>query len=43
MIYGDVKDLPKRTGSDKVLYNKAFSFAESSKYDGHQLGLASIV
>ena len=31
MVYGDFKDLPKRTASDKVLCNNN---AKNSKYDG---------
>lgn len=27
MVYGDFKDLPKRTASDEVLYEKAFKIA----------------
>ena len=43
MAYGDFKDLAKRTGSDKVLRDKAFNFAKHHKYDGYQRGLASMV
>ena len=43
MVYGDFKDLAKRSASDKVLRDKAFNIAESPKYDGYQKGLASIV
>ena len=43
MAYGDFKDLPRRTTSDKVLPNKAFNIAESPKYDGYKKGLASTV
>ena len=43
MVYGDFKDLKRRTQSDKVLRNKAFEIANSPKYDGYQGGLASIV
>ena len=41
--YGDFKDLPRRTASDKVLRDKAFNIAKNPKYDGYQCGLASIV
>ena len=34
MGYGDFKDLPRRTASDKVLYDKAFIFAKNLKYHG---------
>ena len=43
MAYGDFKDLKRRTASDKVLRDKAFTTAKNSKYDGYQRGLASIV
>ena len=43
MAYGDFKDLKRRTASDKVLRDKAFSVAKNPKYDGYQRGLASIV
>ena len=43
MVYGDFKDLKRRTQSDKVLKNKAFEIASNPKYDGYQRGLASIV
>ena len=43
MAYGVFKDLTTRTASDKVLRNKAFSFAKNPKYDGHQRRLSSMV
>ena len=43
MAYGDSKDLKRRTFSDKVLKDKAFSIAKNPKYDGYQRGLASMV
>ena len=43
MAYGDVKYFERRTASDKVLRDKAFSIAENQKYDGYQRGLASMV
>ena len=43
MAYGDVKDLAKRTASDKVLRDKAFNIAKNPKHDGYQRGLASMV
>ena len=43
MSYGDFKDLPRRTASDKVLQDKAFNLAEDPKCDGYQKGLASMV
>ena len=43
MAYGDFKDLARRTSSDKVLRDKAFNIAKNSKYEGYQIGLASMV
>ena len=43
MVYGDFKDLPRRTASDKLLSNKAFNIAKTSKDDGYQRELASVV
>ena len=43
MAYGDFKDLKKRTFSDKFLRDKAFNIPKTSKYDGYQRGLASMV
>ena len=43
MVYGNLKDLVKRTQSDKVLRDKAFKIASNLKYDGYQRGLASMV
>ena len=43
MAYGYFKDLQKRTGSDKLLRDKAFNFAKSPRYDGYQGGLSSVV
>ena len=39
----DFKDLPRRTASDKVLHDKAFTIAKYPKYDGYQHELASLV
>ena len=36
------QDLTKRTESDKVLRDKAFTIASDPKYDGYQRGLASM-
>ena len=41
--YGDLKNLPGRTASDKVLHNKAFNIAKNPKYDEYQRGVASMV
>ena len=43
MTYGKSKDLVKRTQSGKVLRNKAFKTEIGPKYDGCQIGLASMV
>ena len=43
MVYGDFKDLNRRTAADKVLRNKAFDIAKNPKHDGYQRGLASMV
>ena len=44
MVYGDFKDLTRRTASDKVLLrDKAFNIDKNPKHDGYQGGLASIV
>ena len=43
MAYGDFKDLPRGTASDKVLRDKAFNIAKNPKYDGYQKGLGSMV
>ena len=39
----DFKDLPRRTASDKVLQDKAFTIAKYPKYDRYQHELASMV
>ena len=43
MPYGKYKDLEKRTQSDKVLKNKAFTIANNPKFDEYQKGLTSMV
>ena len=43
MTYGDLKDLKRRTYSDKILRHTAFNIGKNPKYDGYQRGLASIV
>ena len=43
MASGTSKDLAKRTQSDKVLRDKAFTIASDPKCDGYQRGLASMV
>ena len=42
MAYGKTKYLVKRTQSDKVLKDKAFTIASNPNYDGYQGGLASM-
>ena len=36
MAYGDFKDLPRRTASDKIFFDKAFNITKNPKYDGYQ-------
>ena len=43
MVYGDFKNLNRRTAADKVLRHKAFDIAKNPKHDGYQRGLASMV
>ena len=43
IAYKDFKDLIRRTGSDKILHDKAFNISKNPKYDGYQFGLASKV
>ena len=43
MVYGDFKDLTKRTSCDKILRDKTFNIAKNPKYDGYQRGLTSMV
>ena len=43
MAYGNFKDLPRRTGSSKVLRDKAFNIVKNPNYDGYQRGVPSIV
>ena len=42
-IHNIFKNLTRRTASDKILHDKAFSIAKNPKYDGYQRGLASMV
>ena len=37
-----VRFLAKRNISDKVLNDRSYEFARSPKYDGYQIGLASM-
>ena len=43
MAFGDFKDFPKRTASEKELRGNAFEIASNPKNDGCQHGLASTV
>ena len=43
MAYGDFKNLNRRTIPDKILRGKVFNVVKNSKYDGYQMGLASMV
>ena len=38
-----MKDLTRRTASDKIFGDKALNIAKNSKYDGYQWGLAPMV
>ena len=40
MVYGDFKDLNRRTTSDKILHYKVFNTA---KYDEYQKGITSMI
>ena len=40
MADGDVKDLSRRTDSDKILRDQAFNISKNPKYDGYQCGVA---
>ena len=42
MVYGDFKDLNRRTAANKALRGKALNIAIDPKYDGYQRELASI-
>ena len=35
MAFGDFKDLTRKTVSDKILHDKAFSIAKNPKYGGY--------
>ena len=43
MTYGDFKDLPRGTVSDKILHDKPSNIAKNSKYDEYQRRLVSMV
>ena len=42
IAYWYFKDLAGRIASDKILHDKAFNIGKNRKYDGYQIGLASI-
>ena len=43
VIYGNFKDLNRRTVADKILPDRAFNIAKNPKYDRYQLGFASMI
>ena len=43
MAYGDLKNLQRRTASDRLFSNKAFNVANNLQYDGYKQKLASMV
>ena len=43
MVYRDFTNLPRRTASEKILWDTAFNIAENPKYDGCQRSLTSMV
>ena len=43
MAYGDLKNIKRRTASDKILRDKAFDIAKNPKYDRYQRGFVSMV
>ena len=43
MAFGDIKDLNRRTATNKVLHDKVFDIAKDPRYDGYQSGLASMI
>ena len=43
MVYGDFKDLARRTVSNRVLRDKSFNIGKNPNYDEYQRGLASLV
>ena len=43
MAYGNLKDLTRRTASDKKLCDKAFDIANNPKYYGYQHELGAVV
>ena len=43
MAHGDFTNVPRRTASAKVLYDKAFDIAKNPKDDEYQRPLASMI
>ena len=43
MVYVYFKDLTRRTASEKILHDKAFSIVKNPKYDGHNCVTSSMV
>ena len=43
MVYGDFKNLSRRTAADKVLRDKVLNIAKNLKYDGYQCWIASMI
>ena len=43
MAYGSLKNLTRRTTSDKILRDKSFNIAKNPKYDRYERSLASMV
>ena len=43
IVYGDFKDLTRRTASDKILADKAFDIAKNPKYNKYQKGIAPMI
>ena len=36
MVYGDFKDLNRRTAADRILHDKAFNIPKNQKHDRYQ-------
>ena len=43
MLYGDFKDLTRRTASDQILPHNSFNIAKSPNYEGCKREFASMV
>ena len=43
MTYEDIKDLTRRTTSDKILRDKVFNIVKNQTFDAYQRGLASML